>query len=282
VEVRLPTRCPARGAGNQAGALVLLSFASALSGCGSREDLIIGSDDFTLQRRDDFDEPELDFDYWELATHTFDANLAWFTRANAKTDHGLLVLSVTADPAPATPTPNETPKPYSAAELRTRSLFLYGRFRASARLAPGRGIVSAFWGFYDRYAAMNGVQLDNQIVMESGIPRTAPEPVLRYAVNVPEAATTQPAAQAAGFDPASAFHTIGYDWTPTEVRFYVDGQTRLVISGAAANGLTQYERLVLSAYPSQADWLSAFDAKQLPVSAEFDWVEIYAYNGPRP
>jgi endo-1,3-1,4-beta-glycanase ExoK len=258
--------------------VVLLT--AALGGCGSREDLIIGVDDFTLERRDDFDGPELDLDYWELASHTFDPNLAWFSPANAKLDNGLLVLSITADPAPANPMPNEVPKPYSAAEVRTRASFLYGRFRARARLAPGVGVVSAFWGFYDRYAASNGPQLDNQIVIESGIPGASDEHQLRYTVTVPNAGTeasTEPAA----FDPSADFHIIGYDWTPTEVRFYFDGKTRLVVAGEAASQLTQYERLVLSAYPSKADWLSDFDPKQLPLTAELDWVEVSSYKGPR-
>jgi|GEM_PF-5020412 len=252
-----------------------------LTGCGSREDLIIGIDDFTVERRDDFDGPDLDLDYWELASHTFSPNLAWFSPANAKIEDGLLVLSITADQAPANPMANEVAKPFSAAEVRTREVFLYGRFRARARLAPGTGVVSAFWGFYDRYAFSMGPQIDNQIVFESGIPRASDQHQLRYTVSVPKEAP-EPSLQHASFDPSADFHTIGYDWTPTEVRFYLDEQTRSVVTGDPASELRQYQRLVLSAYPSAADWLSDFDARQLPVTAEFDWVEVSSYKGPRP
>ena len=259
---------------------MLTLLALSLAGCGSREDLIIGINDFTLERHDDFDGSELDLDYWELGSHTFDPNLAWFSPANAKLENGLLVLSITADPAPANPMPNEVPKPYSAAEVRTRVSFLYGRFRARARFAAGTGTISAFWGFYDRYSASNGPQLDNQIVIESGIPRASGVPELRYTITVPNdgSATTEPAES----DPSADFHIVGYDWTPTEVRFYFDGQTRRLVTGDAASQLTQYQRLVLSAYPSRANWLSDFDAKQLPLTAELDWVEISSYQGPRP
>lgn len=255
-------------------------LASALAGCGSRQDLIIGENDFRLERHDDFDGPTLDLDYWELASHSFDPNLAWFSPANAQIDDGHLVLSITSDAAPANPLPNEVPKPYSAAEVRTRVSFLYGRFRARVRFAAGPGVVSSLWGFYDRYAASNGPQLDNQIVIESGISKASGQHELRYTLTVPNA--PEATMETAPFDPSAGFHVIGFDWTPNEVRFYLDGEARFAVSGDAARELTQYQRLVLSAYPSKTEWLRDFDPTTLPLTAELDWVEVWSYQGPRP
>ncbi|HVY32667.1 MAG TPA: glycoside hydrolase family 16 protein [Polyangiaceae bacterium] len=252
---------------------------ASLLGCGSREDLVIGRDDYSLVRHDDFD--QLDLDFWELATHTFDPNLAYFTAGSAKVEQGLLVLSITADPSPPMPAPMQAQKPYSAAELRSRANYLYGSYRARVRVAGGPGVVTAFWGFYDRYEMSSGPQIDNQIVIESGVAKDTGAPCLRYAVNVPMGApdTVQ---RPTGFEPSTEFHELGYDWSPTEVRFYLDGQTSQVVAGDAAPELTQYQRLVLSAYPSQAGWISPFDPSQLPLRAEFDWVEIRAYRGSHP
>jgi beta-glucanase (GH16 family) len=281
VKVRPLIRRVACAARSASGVLGVLAVMCALSACGSKEDLIIGINDFTLERRDDFNGSALDSDYWALATHTFEPNLAWFSNANAKIEDGLLVLSITADAAPAEPMANEVPKPYSAAEVRTRDTFLYGRFRTRARLAPGGGVVSAFWGFYDRFSDSAGPQIDNQIVFETGIPNGETAHQFRYSVNVPIAPSGTDT-QDAPSDPSAGFHVFGYDWTPTEVRFVFDGQTRLLIDGAAASELEQYQRLVLSAYPSGAAWLGDFDPKQLPLTAEFDWVEVWSYQGPRP
>ena len=278
MEVWPPTRLLERGARSITGPLLWLFAASAGTGCGSEQDLIIGREEFFLLKHDDFD--ALDLDYWELATHTFGDNRAWFSKNNAKIEDGRLVLSITEEVAATIPV-GEPSKPYSAAEVRTRVPFLYGRFRTRARFAPGTGIVSAFWGFYDRYSMSSGPQFDNQIVIESGIPADDPDPIYRYGVTVPTAGTP-PTPQATDFDPAATFHVIGYDWTPTAVTFYVDGEARFSVSGPAAEELTQYQRLILSAYPSQASWLSVFDPKQLPLTAEFDWVDVYAYRGPRP
>jgi beta-glucanase (GH16 family) len=281
VKVRPWIRRLARALRSASGVLGLLATTSVINGCGSKEDLIIGVDDYRLERRDDFNGSVLDDDYWELSTHTFEPNLAWFSPNNAKIENGLLVLSITADAAPANPLPDEVPKPYSAAEVKTRDTFLYGRFRTRARLAAGNGVVSAFWGFYDRYANTTGPKIDNQIVFEAGIPRGETAHQFRYTVNVPIAPTGTDT-QDAPSDPSAGFHVFGYDWTPTEVRFVFDGHTRLVIDGASTAELEQYQRLVLSAYPSGAGWLDEFDPKQLPLTAEFDWVEVSSYKGPRP
>ena len=278
MEVRPPTRLLPTGARRISGPLIWLFVASASAGCGSKQDLILGRQDFSLLRHDDFD--SLDLDYWELATHTFGDNRAWFSADNAKVENGRLVLSITDEVAASIPA-GQASKPYSAAEVRTRVPFLYGRFRTRARFAKGRGIVSAFWGFYDRYSMSSGPQFDNQIVIESGIAADDSSPIFRYGVTVP-AAGAEPTPEPAGFDPADGFHVIGYDWTPSEVTFYVDGEIRFTVASPTAEELTQYQRLVLSAYPSQAMWLSDFDPKQLPLTAEFDWVEISAYRGPRP
>jgi hypothetical protein len=259
---------------------VSFSLVATLFGCGSQDDLVIGSIDFSVVRRDDFDGDSLDGDYWEVASHTFERNLAWFSQNNAKVEGGRLVLSITDIPAPANALPSETPKPYSAAEVRTRVPFLYGRFRTRARFASGDGIISSFWGFYDHYSMSSGSSLANQIVIESGVSNMSSAPMLHYAVTVPFEGLSQPSLLP--FDPSEGFHELGFDWTPTEVTFFLDGKSELVVSGDAAAQLREYERLVLSAYPSDAGWLNAFEPDQLPVTAEFDWVEISEYKGPRP
>jgi beta-glucanase (GH16 family) len=251
-----------------------LALASALAGCGSDQDLILGTNEFVLTRRDEFD--EIDLSYWELATHTFDENLAWFTEANAIPQDGMLWLGITKEQTPALPEAGQTPKPYAAAELRTKVPFLYGRFRARVRMAPGVGVINAFWGFYDRYAAEDDV--DNQIVTE-GV--STPDHELRYNVVVPENGP-EPQTSELPFDPAESFHVVGYDWTPNEVRFYLDGVLGSAVTGDAVVALTEYQRLVLSAYPSRAGWVGDFDEAVLPVAAAYDWVEIYEYAGPRP
>ena len=242
-------------------------LASALAGCGSDHDLILGRNEFVLARRDDFD--KLDDTYWELATHTFDDNLAWFTRDNAIVQDSMLWLGVTKEQTPAVPEAGQTPKPYAAAELRTKQNFFYGRFRARVQMAPGVGVINAFWGFYDRYAAEDDV--DNQIVTE-GV--STPEHQLRFSVVAPVAGAA-PQTSDLPFDPADSFHVVGYDWTPNEIRFYVDGALHSAVSGDEVAALTEYQRLVLSAYPSQAGWVGDFDEAVLPVAAAYDWVEIY-------
>jgi beta-glucanase (GH16 family) len=272
--VTMSSRSQVRSAGNSLGVVVFLLSASALAGCGSDRDLILGTNEFVLTRRDEFD--DLDLTYWELATHTFDDNLAWFTEKNAIAKDGYLWLGITQEQTPAIPEAGEVPKPYAAAELRTKAPFFYGRFRARVQMAPGVGVINAFWGFYDRYAAEDDI--DNQIVTE-GV--STPDNELRFNVVSPAAGPATETSKLA-FDPAESFHVVAYDWTPNEVRFYVDGALHTAVTGDAVAALTEYQRLVLSAYPSRAGWVGDFDEAVLPVAAAYDWVEIYEYAGPRP
>jgi beta-glucanase (GH16 family) len=269
-----PTRSLARGAGHEVGVVFFVLLASALAGCGSKSDLVIGKDEFTLLRRDEFD--TLDLDYWELATHTFGDNYAWFSPANASIQDGMLVLSVLKENTPVVPDPVGGQKPFSAAELRTKQAFLHGRFRARARLAPGVGIISSFFGFYDRYAMGTGVTADNQIVIECA---NTPEHRIHYAVVSADPAASPSTMKQTDFDPTEGFHVFGFDWTPEEVRFYVDDESPLIVQGASPEGLTQKQRLLMSAYPSAAPWVGAFNEAALPVVAAYDWVELYSYNG---
>lgn len=275
VELRLLSSCCRRGAESVGRGASVLWLAATLFGCGSSEDLVIGSIDFSLVRREEFDGDSLDSDYWEAATHTFTPNLAWFSPDNAKVEGGRLVLSISD-----IPTTNEPRKAYSAAEVRTRVPFLYGRFRTRARFASGNGVVSAFFGFYDHYSMSSGSSLENQIVIESGFSKERSDYERRYFINVPDAGRAEE--YPAGVDPSTGFHELGFDWTPTDVTFFVDGRSEWVVSGESATRLREYQRLVLSAYPSGADWLTPFDPAEFPVTAEFDWVEISEYRGPRP
>jgi beta-glucanase (GH16 family) len=264
----------ARMRGVRARACVSLLGAALLTGCGSEQDLVIGSNDWVQVRHDDFD--SLDLEFWERATHTFEQNQAWFSEQNAQVDQGELVLTVTKQATPAAPAAGQVPKPYAAAELRSRPLFLYGRFRTRVRLAPGVGIITSFWGFYDHYA-INAPDSDDQIVIEGA---NDPQHVLRFFVVVPQH-DTQPDLRSLDFDPSLSTHELGFDWTPSEVRFYLDGVLQSTVAGDATAGLSQYQRLVLSAYPSRAAWTGTFDDSVLPVAARFDWVDIYQYAGQR-
>src|SRR5690349_15457206 len=122
----------------------LVWIAVGVCGCGSPSDLIIGSQadagaapSFRLLWHDDFD--AIDMSRWALSTHTFAENYADFAVENAVIAGGRLDLRVLAKPSPF------MGKPYTAAEIRTRQEFTFGKFLTSARFAKASGVVSTLF-----------------------------------------------------------------------------------------------------------------------------------------
>ena len=268
------------------GMLVMPLVAAASFGCGAR-DLSIGLQErvedasvlgdvadagkFVLVWRDDFN--SLDPGRWETAEHTFEENYADFTAASAVTQGGLLRLGVRAKPAGA------LGKPYSAAEVRTWANFACGKFLVRARIAAGMGIASTFFGFHDFF--QNASAQDwNEIVMEASAPSRVD---YVYTVENPSASGGKERVSSAGsvdFDAAADFHVYGFEWTPDDVRFLVDGVARASLPAAIAGRLDRPKRIVMSAYPStRLAPARSFDPAVLPAEAAYDWIEVHRYTG---
>jgi endo-1,3-1,4-beta-glycanase ExoK len=229
---------------------------------------------FTRVWRDDFD--TLDLARWEVAEHTFEENYADFSVDNARAEGGLLKLSVRQKPA------GSSGKPYSAAEVRTWAHSACGKFLVSARIAPGAGVVSTFFGFHDFF--QNASSQDwNEIVIESSPTSRIDYVYTRENPSLPGGKDRVPAQRTVPFDATAGFHVYGFEWTPTEVRYLVDGAIEYSLPVAAVADLNRSKRMVMSAYPStRLAPGRTFDPSVLPTEAWYDWIEVYRYNGPCP
>jgi endo-1,3-1,4-beta-glycanase ExoK len=224
--------------------------------------------------RDDFD--TLDPGRWEVAEHTFEENYADFSAANAVAEGGYLKLAVRAKPA------GSSGKPYTAAEVRTWARPACGKFLVSARIAPGFGVVSTFFAFHDFFQDF-AAQDWNEIVIESSAPSRIDFIYTRKNPSLPGGKDRVPLTDSVPFDATAGFHIYGFEWTPTEVRFLVDGIVEQSLSADVAGSLNRPKRMVMSAYPSTRLAPSrSFDPSVLPVEAWYDWIEVYSYTGLCP
>jgi beta-glucanase (GH16 family) len=229
-----------------------------------------GSDPFELVLRDDFD--TLDAAIWERASHTFEENRADFAPENAIIQQGKLVLSVSAKPA------GSGGKDFAAAEVRTLQSFTYGKFVTRARFAAARGVVSTIFTFHDYFDAKTEPAW-NEIVLEA---TAGMAPRLHYTSSYPnpvdplQRVVTETFATPV-FDPSIDFHEFACEWTPGYVRFSIDGAAVSELSPEPVAALTLDQRFVISVYPSYEPWAGLFEPGDLPTSAEYDWVELYAY-----
>jgi beta-glucanase (GH16 family) len=261
-------------------------FGAAL-GCSS-QDLSIGWQDvgandasvggdggkFVIIWRDDFG--TLDPGRWEIAEHTFEENYADFSTANAVADGGFLKLAIRAKPS------GSSGKPYTAAEVRTWATFICGKFLVRSRIAPGFGLTSTFFGFHDFF--QNAAAEDwNEIVMESSDPSRIDLVYTRENAALPNGKDRVPWTSSVPFNATSDFHVYGFEWTPTEVRYLVDGEPALSLPESVARDLGRPKRIVMSAYPStRLAPNRSFDPVVLPAEAWYDWIEVYRYTGSCP
>jgi beta-glucanase (GH16 family) len=229
---------------------------------------------FILVWRDDFD--TLDPGRWELAEHTFEENYADFSAANAVAEGGFLKLGVRVKAA------GSSGKPYSAAEVRTWATFACGKFLVRSRIAPAIGVTSTFFAFHDFF--QNGAAQDwNELVIESATPSRIDYVYTVENTSLPGGKERVPQPSALGFDASRDFHVYGLEWTPTEVRFLVDGLPQMTLPQDVAARLRRSKRLVMSAYPStRLAPNRSFDPAGLPSEAWYDWIEVYRYNGDCP
>ena len=229
---------------------------------------------FVIVWRDDFD--TLDPGRWEVAEHTFEENYADFSAANAVAEGGFLKLAVRSKP------PGSSGKPYSAAEVRTWANSACGKFLVRARIAPGFGVASTFFGFHD-FFQNSSTQDWNEIVIESSAPSRIDYVYTRENPSLPGGKDRVALTKTVPFDATAGFHVYGFEWTPTEVRYSVDGAIEHSLATEMAADLNRPKRMVMSAYPSTRLAPSrTFDPSVLPTEAWYDWIEVYRYTGVCP
>ena len=151
-----------------------------------------------------------------------------------------------------------------------------------SRVAPGFGVASTFFAFHDFF--QNAAAQDwNEIVIESTAPSRIDYVYTRENASSAGGKDRVPSTASVAFDAAASFHTYGFEWTPTEVRYLVDGAVAHSLASDVAADLLRPKRIVMSAYPSTRLAPSrTFDPSVLPAEAWYDWIEVYRFNGPCP
>lgn len=157
----------------------------------------------------DFDEGRwLVSDGWSNA----DWMTSTFRRAGVDTaPEGLVLKSERA--------PDDTAKPYTAAEIRTREDFRYGYFESRMKMPKSPGLIA---GFFAYAPASDGKYVQEIDVELLGYNTRQVE--LTIHMGGAEGLNTNTEIVHLPFDAAEGFHTYGFDWRPDAIRFYVDGK----------------------------------------------------------
>jgi len=233
--------------------------------------------DFKLLFRDDFD--SLDPSRWQLMTHSWDTNLALFSKEAASIEEGMLRITLTPAPAGTVDDTGQT-KSFLGAEVRSLATLTYGRVRARAKLAAGSAVVSSIVTIYTPWPADNWNELDiehlgfkpSEVQLNSMVytgPPTTP-PVTKSVTP-----TADPLIKPLGLDPSADFHVYTIEWTPTSARFSID-DTLLREWTAHIDLMTLPQNVLLTIWASSSpSWAGAVTEDTGKASATYDWVELY-------
>ncbi len=220
--------------------------------------------EFKLMWRDEFD--NFDGNRWQKAGHDFPENAAQFTPDNAVVEGGFLKLRITN-------TPNNG-HAYSAAEVYTNDQFTFGRFEARIRFAPGSGIVSSLFTYRDdANHGWNELDIENLGYITDGVQYNLISSPLGGG-----ALTYQPRVVKTGFSPTQEFHNYAIEWTPVDIRFYVDEK---LAWRDVQTRINQASRLRMNIWPTnnaKTTFAGPLDASKIPAEAQYDWVAVYAYQ----
>ncbi|HEU4322325.1 MAG TPA: family 16 glycosylhydrolase [Roseiflexaceae bacterium] len=157
-------------------------------------------------------------------------------------------------------------KPYASGEYRTNSNYGYGRYEGRFKAAKGSGTVAASLFTYTGPS-------DNQPWDEIDIEILGKDTTKMQTNYYTNGVGGHETMINLGFDASQGFHTYAFEWTPTSIKWYVDGVLVHTENGSRGPLPTHASKLMMNLWPGVGvdSWLGPFNYSG-PLTAQFDWV----------
>lgn len=160
-------------------------------------------------------------------------------------------------------------KDYCGGELRTFESYTYGRFEVKMRSARGSGMLSSFFTYHDGGLGWNELDVE---IMGSKVNEVQFNAITPGQVNHVYTKKTN-------FFPYTGYHVYAFEWTPSYVAWFIDGEEVHRQTGSHIQQLVHPQKIMMNIWqPESVGWAGEFDPAILPVFAYYDWVKYYAYN----
>jgi licheninase len=179
------------------------------------------------------------------------------------------IMSLRLDKIP--PHPSGSPQ-YNSAEYRTKATYGYRTYEVCLKAAKGPGLMTSFFTYTGLFETPSTQH--NEIDIEFRGQNTGELWTNFYCDD------TDPGHESTvtlGFDAADDFHRYRFVWTPSEVKWYVDGQY-VPTPNSGSNPCTsptvpgKIMANLWSGNSNSSGWLGTFSPAQIPVYAEYDWI----------
>ncbi len=186
---------------------------------------------------------------WSAENHTFENNLAHFSDNNVHVESGNLVLELNRN--------KHQGKDYTGAELRSKKMFLYGRFEARLKASDALGCITAF--FLYRPNAAKNTEIDFEV--SGKYPKVI---TLNHWVDKRSHDKDIPLS----FDSTKDFHSYVIHWKPNLIEWEVDGQIIHRTTTAVPNKAMQ---VVFNLWATKSiKWAGSIKDAKLPTFAKID------------
>jgi len=177
------------------------------------------------------------------------------------------VMTLTLDNAPCPA--GCSGEPFAAGEYRSNQTYGYGRYEVRMKAAAGSGLVTSFFTYTgpSERPPTPWDEIDIEILGKD--PSKLQTNYFTSGVGGHESTLDL------GFDASLAFHTYAFEWSRTQIAWYVDGVLRHVENGARGPLPTTPGRVMMNLWTGEGvdSWLGPF-SYTTPVYARYDYVRI--------
>ena len=204
---------------------------------------------------------------WNSNTTNNFYDVWWYNTHGVFNNNGIMRLRLDNTPPPMPPL-NTTPVQYSSGEYRTKGTYGYGTYEVCMKPAKGPGLMTSFFTYTGQPSTQH-----NEIDIEFRGQNTAELWTNFYCDDSDQG---HESTVTLGFDAADDFHRYKFVWTPSEVKWYVDGQY-VPTPNSGSNPCTSPTvpgKIMVNLWSgnSNAPWLGPFTYPGTPIYAEYDWI----------
>jgi hypothetical protein len=163
----------------------------------------------------------------------------------------------------------------TSAELIRNQAYVYGRFEARIRFAPGDGVVSSFF-LWKTGSEVSGTYWNELDFEKLGADCHLQTNAL-YGSPVTDTSKTNPV----NGDICGEYHTYAFEWTPDAIAWLVDGVELRREGGEIAAAFTDNAKagmqIHFNIWPGDATFGGTLDPSTLPLRQYISWVQYSSY-----
>ena len=184
-------------------------------------------------------------------------NVNWH-KENVTFDNGNLQLVIDNEKNPGK-------IPYAGGEFRSQGFYGYGRYEVSMKPIKNDGVVSSFFTYTG--------PSDNNPWDEIDIEFLGKDTTKVQFNYFRDGKGGHEYLYDLGYDASQSFHTYGFEWHKDKIIWFVDGKEVYRLEGTTIP--VTKAKLMMNAWCGTGvdEWLNAFDDKNLPVKAEYQWIK---------